>query len=799
MPSVPIPRLLPFASRLPGWRALLVAVLLVFTAPVLGQQEGGQSPAAASDEPAGGNAEEGAGSGASGPYAPLLELLEDPAKRDALIAELERLSEGEPASSEGEPASSDSERAADPPGIADGVASGLAGVVSGTVADMAAAGSRLVEGGVDIDWVAVGQVAWRVLVALLIAYLVLALGRGLLNRAWRRLEVYAQSATRRHRLLRTGVAVVASLALGLASLAVAYVVAQVALWWLADGDETMIAVLALALQAFVVVEAVRLLIGSAFAPAMPGLRLFPLSVDQSRFWAGWLSRVVWFTGYGGIMLVPAIELVGRSDLASAVGWGVAVVALGYTWNRLWKARATVRSALLARAERSRQPVAGWAFQLLAHGWHWLAMLYATGVFVVAITRPGDSLPFVALASFNTAVIVGVAVFVAAMLTQWIGRGVPVPERFLHRMPSLQLRLNTYVPLVLRILRVVIGLVALFAVLWVWQLVNVFAWFGGDSGRWLLGVTIDISIVLLIALVVWLVATSLIEAKLNSDVGIPSARTQTLLSLFHNAIAIALVIITAMIILSEIGVNIGPLLAGAGVLGLAIGFGAQKMVQDVITGVFIQIENAINTGDVITAAGVTGKAERLSIRSVSLRDLTGTVHVIPFSSVDIVSNYMREYAYHMGEYGIAYRENIDDAVAQLKAAFDELAADPDWKDHLLEPIEIHGVTALADSSVNIRVLIKTTPGDQWAVGRAYNRLVKMYFDKAGIEIPFPHTTLYFGVDRDGNAPPANVQLLRGESVNEDYEAESEAPVRKGEKPDGPGGKVPAGDDVETPED
>ncbi|MGM0690768.1 MAG: mechanosensitive ion channel domain-containing protein [Pseudomonadota bacterium] len=788
MSSVPADLSNSISHRWRWWPGILLALLLI-AGPAVAQQAGIEGESAASAD-----AETSSQAGGDGRYTGLLELLKDPVKRDELIAELERLSAGE-----GEPSGESSGQVADSSGAAEGMASGLAGVVSGTVAEMTGSVSRLAKGGLHVNWASVGQIAWRTAAALAIAYLVLVVGRHLLDGPWRRLDAYAQSAGTRNRLFRTGVAVLASLALGVVVLAVAYVAAQASAWWLADGDETTGAVLGLALQAFIVVEVARLLVRTAFAPASPGLRLFRLSMDDSRFWSGWLSSVIWFTGYGAIMLVPAIERAERNDLANAVGWGVALVALAYTWSRLWKARGMVRGALVARAERSRQPVASWAFHLLGASWHWLAMIYATGVFLVAITRPGESLPFVAMATFNTVVIVGVGIFVAAMLTQWIGRGVPVPESLLQRMPTLQLRLNTYVPLILRIVRIVIGIVALFGVLSVWHLVDMFAWLASDSGRWLLAAVIDISIVLIIALLVWLVATGLIEAKLNSDVGMPSARLQTLLSLFRNAIAIALVIITAMIILSELGVNIGPLLAGAGVLGLAIGFGAQKMVQDVITGVFIQIENAINTGDVITVAGVTGTAERLSIRSVSIRDLSGTVHVIPFSSVDIVSNYMREFAFHKGEYGIAYRENIDDAIAQLKAAFDELAADPDYKPLILEPIEIPGVTALADSSVNIRAMIKTTPGDQWSVGRAYNRLVKMYFDKAGIEIPFPHTTLYFGVEKDGTAPPANVHMLKDESVEEEYETESDRRSRRVKKPDGPGGKVPAGDDVDLPED
>ncbi len=172
---------------------------------------------------------------------------------------------------------------------------------------------------------------------------------------------------------------------------------------------------------------------------------------------------------------------------------------------------------------------------------------------------------------------------------------------------------------------------------------------------------------------------------------------------------------------------------------------------------------MNTGDVITVGGITGVAEKLSIRSVGIRDLSGTYHIVPFSSVDTVSNYMRDFAYHVGEYGIAYRESIDEAIQALRDAFDDLSNDEEHKTKLLEPLEVAGVTALADSSVNIRVRLMTTPGDQWAVGRAYNRLVKLHFDAAGIEIPFPHTTLYFGEDKEGGAPPANVRILEKRAV------------------------------------
>src|SRR5690606_41165211 len=139
----------------------------------------------------------------------------------------------------------------------------------------------------------------------------------------------------------------------------------------------------------------------------------------------------------------------------------------------------------------------------------------------------------------------------------------------------------------------------------------------------------------------------------------------------------------------------PLIAGAGVLGLGIGFGAQKLVQDVITGVFIQLEGAINVGDLVTAGGTTGTVEKLTIRSLGMRDLSGVYHLLPFSSVDTVSNFMRGFGYHVGEYRVAYREDTDVVIEHLKAAFEELRQDPEHSPNILGDLEVHGVTALAD--------------------------------------------------------------------------------------------------------
>jgi small-conductance mechanosensitive channel len=461
-----------------------------------------------------------------------------------------------------------------------------------------------------------------------------------------------------------------------------------------------------------------------------------------------------------MVVVPIVQRTLGEDIAHILTGVLAITAFLVTLSTLLRQRIAIRSALMKAAVRQMNGLAGWVLTLLAQTWHVLAVGYVGMVFLVGLTRPNDALPFIGSATGYSLLTLGAGFLASGLLTQLIGGEVRLKEHQRLRLPRLEQRLNSYLPWIVRLLRALIVISVVSAVLAIWHVVNLYRWLATPVGQQFLSSAFDILFVMGFALLAWLVIASLIEVKLNAERDhMPSARIQTLLALFRDVVAIALVTMTVMMVLSEMGVNIGPLLAGAGVLGLALGFGAQKLVQDVITGIFIQLENAINTGDTVSAGGITGTVENLTIRSAGIRDLSGTYHIVPFSSVGVVSNFMRGYAYHKAEYGIAYRENSDDAIVHLRAAFDELMSDPLMNGKILEPIQIPGVTELAASSVNIRVMIKTTPGDQWSVGRAYNRLVKIHFDAAGIEIPFPHTTIYFGEDKTGQPTSANVRLVQ----------------------------------------
>jgi small conductance mechanosensitive channel len=233
------------------------------------------------------------------------------------------------------------------------------------------------------------------------------------------------------------------------------------------------------------------------------------------------------------------------------------------------------------------------------------------------------------------------------------------------------------------------------------------------------------------------------------------RTQTLGSIIRYALVITILIVTSMIIISEFGIEIGPLIAAAGIVGLAVGFGAQSLVKDVITGFFILLEDQIRVGDVVQIAGKVGLVEKIHLKTTILRDLAGNVHYIPNGTIDSVTNMTKEYSCYVFEVGVAYRENIDEVIEVMKEVDEELRKDPNFKDDILGPLEVFGLDKFADSAIIIKARTTTKPIKQWYVGREFNRRLKMKFNERDIEIPFPHVTLYMGQNKDGTAPPLQV--------------------------------------------
>lgn len=314
---------------------------------------------------------------------------------------------------------------------------------------------------------------------------------------------------------------------------------------------------------------------------------------------------------------------------------------------------------------------------------------------------------------------------------------------------------------------------------IWDLVDI-KFLSDEFFAKFVGQMASLGLIILIGIAFWELINYGLEKMMRSVGEENSTRMQTILPILRNVFLIAFSILFILVVLSEFGIDIMPLLAGAGVLGIAIGFGAQTMVKDFLTGFIIILEDLIQVGDVASLGGKTGFIERITIRKVQMRALDGTVMTVPFGEISIVENLTKDFSYYLMDVGVAYRENTDDVIQYLREIDEEMRNDDDFKDIILDPIEVLGVDQFADSAVVIKARIKTKPIRQWDVGREFNRRMKFKFDEHGVEIPFPHQTIYFGEDKKGNAPAAPIRL-----ENEKFKEKLEKKLKeKNQKDDSP---------------
>ncbi|MCC7079714.1 MAG: mechanosensitive ion channel family protein [Burkholderiales bacterium] len=228
------------------------------------------------------------------------------------------------------------------------------------------------------------------------------------------------------------------------------------------------------------------------------------------------------------------------------------------------------------------------------------------------------------------------------------------------------------------------------------------------------------------------------------------RAETLSQVFRYTANVVLLLIAGMLILSEVGVSVAPILGAAGVVGIALGFGAQSLVKDYFTGFFILLENQIRQGDVVEIAGKSGLVEQVTLRFVRLRDYEGSVHYIPNGLINTVTNKSRGFAHAVIDIGIAYGDDIDTAFEIMRRVGAEMRTDPAFAPRILADFELAGVEKLADSAVMLRGRMKVAPLEQANVRREYLRRIKAAFTEAGIQIPYPHLTVYAGKERNENA-------------------------------------------------
>ncbi|MCA8932265.1 MAG: mechanosensitive ion channel, partial [Rhodospirillaceae bacterium] len=509
------------------------------------------------------------------------------------------------------------------------------------------------------------------------------------------------------------------------------------------------------IQAVLIASLIRTVSFTLLSPTVPTRRLSGLDDTTAQYLYRWASRIA-HTAVFGYFIAETSFVLGmpyqvRNGLLAVVGLAVTIMLVVMILGR----RRGVAKAIRGGDEGPSSVRA--ARQWLAGSWHVLAVIYVLAMYILWVMEIGDGFGFLLEASAFSIVVV---ILARLGLISW-RRLANFPETGgTGQSTYLRARSQVYAPVVRHLGEAVLAVVAVIVLAEIWGLSG-FQWLLAGWGRNLLDTVITVMFVLGLAIFAWEVIRGIIERFLGrtGDDGAPahSARIRTVLPLMRSAALVVLATVSTLVVLSEIGIDIAPLLAGAGVIGLAIGFGAQTLVQDVITGLFILLEDTISVGDVVVVGGNGGLVEAMSIRSIRMRDLAGNVYTIPFSQVSQVQNMTRDFSFYVFDIGIAYREDVDQVIEVVKQLGEELEADLDYGREILAPIEILGVDSFGDSAVIIKARFKTKPIKQWYVGREFNRRMKKRFDELGIEIPFPHMTLYFGVDKAGQAPPANVTM------------------------------------------
>lgn len=517
------------------------------------------------------------------------------------------------------------------------------------------------------------------------------------------------------------------------------------------GNPTIAFQQSLFLNAFALIEFFKAILRLIFCPRVPDLRPFAIEDKTARYWSLRLSLLSGLIGYGLIVAVPIIS--NQVNVQTGALANVAIMLCITAWA-LWLIfhnKKAITESLIALANRSLSFFSLFirAFALV---WHWLASAYFIVLFFFSLFDPGNSLKFMMSASVRSLAIIGIAAFVSGILSRWIAKTITLSPETQRNYPELQKRLNGWVSASLKAARILTVCVAVMMLLSAWGLFDFVDWLHNDAGQKTVDVLIRIALILLFSAIGWTLLASLIENRLASDIHgrpLPSARARTLLTLFRNALAVVISTITVMILLSEIGVNIAPLLAGAGALGLAISFGAQTLVKDIITGIFIQFENGMNTGDLVTIGPLTGTVERMSIRSVGVRQDTGAYHIIPWSSITTFANFVRGIGSVVANYDVDRSEDLDKANQALKEAVAALMSQEEIRGLVIGEPSFAGLVGLTNNAFTLRVAFTTLPLKQWTVRFALDTQVKRHFDKAGIRAP---VQMYQMLPAPALAPP-----------------------------------------------
>jgi small conductance mechanosensitive channel len=501
------------------------------------------------------------------------------------------------------------------------------------------------------------------------------------------------------------------------------------------------------------------------SPEEPSVRFLPVMDETALYWNIWSRRIFGFAIYG-YCAVQIIQTLGASTglvetLSGLYGLCLAVLSIVLILQQ----RKELRSRIKARPESEERlwKAARVGRAVLSAYWHVIVIAYILGAYCLWVLDYPDALGLMVRASFYTVALVALCLIARHFIGILLGKVFRIPERITTRFAGLERRVNRYVQATHRFIYGLLYIVSALLIFDAWG-INLFGFLFSDFGTFIILRAFGIAVTVAVAFIVLeagnFSADVLLHPRRTQDGPSlePPARLKTLVPLAQTTLKVATIAIAVLIVMGQIGINITPVLAGAGILGLAVGFGAQSLVKDIISGLFIILEDSMSVGDVVILKGTGGLVEKINLRTIRVRDLSGNVHVFPHSNVDMITNMTKEYSRYVLDVGVAYREDTDQVVEILKEIGTEMQADPVFGPNILEPIEILGVDRFEDSAVIVRARLTTKPIKQWNVGREFNRRMKKIFDERGIEIPFPHRTIFFGEPKEGTPPPLYMEQV-----------------------------------------
>jgi small conductance mechanosensitive channel len=492
-------------------------------------------------------------------------------------------------------------------------------------------------------------------------------------------------------------------------------------------------------NAYLVCRLIAEILRFLYAPKAPDLRLIH-TTDRRAIWMVRSISTLVITTAAGYIFISACEILGLpKDGARVLVLLVALAVHIELAVLIWQSRRIVAGWIRGKPDEARM-VFG-IRERLAGFWHYLALFYVLALWVAYAGGIHN-----AFSVLLRVIVVFVAAVVIARLV-WFGiahgldRFFDVSETDTERHPTLRARARAYNPLVRLVLRVIIGLVMVVLMIQGWG-INILPWLAKDPlSRSLISAFIAILITVAIALILWEMSNALMNGRIDRLAATgrsrQASRLRTLLPMLKATIGVVIFLGAGLICLGKIGVNLVPLLAVSGVAGIAIGFGSQKLVQDIITGLFLLLEDAMQVGDVITLAGMSGTVERLSIRTIRLRGGDGSINIIPFSAVTTVTNQTRDFGYAQISIEVSYEEDLARVYAVLQDIAKTMRAEPAWGAMMRDDLQIFGLDQFGPSALVITGQIRTGPGQHWAVRRQFYARVKKRFDEEGIEIPYTY--------------------------------------------------------------